>query len=127
LKKVGTGRMFERSAAELSTGTAAQGKKPAPTLYRYGRVHLPSGPAYIDLSAWPRDGSYQAAPLCMILPPSPLAPQSRAPSPGRHLGLDQQTEDRSHEPRSASSSPTTPATYQAPPRCGDATGRSSGG
>jgi len=57
LKKIGTGRMFERSA-EQRTG------KKLPTLYGYGLVQLPSGPGYIDLAAWVHDGSYSGrAPL----------------------------------------------------------------
>jgi hypothetical protein len=52
LKKLGTGRMFERSAEELSAGKDAG--KNLPKFYGHALVLLPSGPRYIDIAAWHR-------------------------------------------------------------------------
>ena len=53
LTKLGSGRIFERSDAELAAG-ADKGTK-LPKFYGYGLVLLTSAtPVYIDLSAWAR-------------------------------------------------------------------------
>jgi hypothetical protein len=53
LKKLGAGRIFERSDDELAAA-AAKGTK-LPKFFGHGLVLLPSGEAtYVDLSAWHR-------------------------------------------------------------------------
>jgi hypothetical protein len=52
LKKLGMGRIFERSADELSAGKAAG--KNLPKFYGHALVLLPAGPRYIDIAAWHR-------------------------------------------------------------------------
>lgn len=52
LKKLGSGRIFERSDDELRAGTA-DGKSP-PKFYGHALVLLPTGPRYIDVAAWHR-------------------------------------------------------------------------
>jgi hypothetical protein len=52
LAKLGTGRLFERTEEELALGKATG--KTLPKFFGHGLVLLPSGPAYIDLSAWHR-------------------------------------------------------------------------
>ena len=52
LKKLGTGRMFERTAEELNAGKATG--KNLPKFYGHALVLLPSGPRYIDVAAWHR-------------------------------------------------------------------------
>jgi hypothetical protein len=63
LKKVGTGRIFERGDAEIDY--ARRSGKKLPRFSGYGLVLLPSGPAYLDLSVWPQEpGIYSGnAPL----------------------------------------------------------------
>ena len=52
LTKLGSGRIFERSEDELA-------KNPKlPKFYGHGLVLVAGEPAYIDLSAWKRDGFY---------------------------------------------------------------------
>jgi hypothetical protein len=52
LTKLGSGRIFERSEDELA-------KNPKqPKFYGHGLVLVGGEPAYIDLSAWKRDGFY---------------------------------------------------------------------
>ena len=52
LKKLGSGRMFERTDAELSAGKASG--KTLPKFYGHALVLLPAGPRYIDIAAWHR-------------------------------------------------------------------------
>jgi hypothetical protein len=52
LKKLGTGRIFERTAEELNGGQATG--KSLPKFYGHALVLLPSGPRYIDIAAWHR-------------------------------------------------------------------------
>jgi hypothetical protein len=52
LTKLGSGRIFERTEDELA-------KNPKqPKFYGHGLVLVGGEPAYIDLSAWKRDGFY---------------------------------------------------------------------
>lgn len=52
LTKLGTGRLFERSDEQIATAKA--GGKNLPKFFGHGLVLLPSGPRYIDVSAWHR-------------------------------------------------------------------------
>lgn len=52
LKKLGSGRIFERSDEELRVGQASG--KSLPKFYGHALVLLPTGPRYIDVSAWHR-------------------------------------------------------------------------
>jgi hypothetical protein len=52
LKKLGTGRLFERTDEQISTASA-EGKT-LPKFYGHALLLLPSGPGYIDMSAWHR-------------------------------------------------------------------------
>jgi hypothetical protein len=52
LKKLGAGRLFERSDDQVAAAKA--GGKTLPKFNGHALVLLPSGPAYIDLSAWHR-------------------------------------------------------------------------
>jgi hypothetical protein len=52
LKKLGSGRLFERTLEELSAGTATG--KNLPKFYGHALVLLPSGPRYVDIAAWNR-------------------------------------------------------------------------
>jgi hypothetical protein len=52
LKKLGIGRIFERTAEELNAGKATG--KNLPKFYGHALVLLPSGPRYIDVAAWHR-------------------------------------------------------------------------
>jgi hypothetical protein len=64
LKQRGALRLFERTDAQIEAARA-DGKS-LPRFYRHGLVLLPSGPRYIDLSAWyrPEHGFYSGnAPL----------------------------------------------------------------
>jgi hypothetical protein len=64
LKQLGTLRLFERTEAEIQAAKA--NGKSLPRFYGHGLVLLPSGPRYIDLSAWyrPEHGFYSGnAPL----------------------------------------------------------------
>jgi hypothetical protein len=82
LKKLGIGRIFERTDAELAAAHA-KGTN-LPKFWGHGLVLLPSGPAYIDLSAWLRDkgkGFYSGnAPLH----DRAAAAAARAAKPGAH-------------------------------------------
>jgi hypothetical protein len=64
LKQLGALRLFERPNADIEAAKA--GGKALPRFYGHGLVLLPSGPRYIDLSAWyrPKHGFYSGnAPL----------------------------------------------------------------
>ena len=52
IKKLGTGRIFERTMEELDAGKTAG--KNLPKFYGHALVLLPSGPRYIDVAAWHR-------------------------------------------------------------------------
>jgi len=52
IKKLGTGRIFERTAEELNAGKA-EGKN-LPKFYGHALVLLSSGPRYVDVAAWHR-------------------------------------------------------------------------
>ena len=64
LSKLGSGRLFERSDEQIAKAKA-DGKS-LPKFFGHGLVLLPSGPRYIDMSAWhrPEHGFYSGnAPL----------------------------------------------------------------
>jgi len=52
LTKLGSGRLFERTDDQIAK--AKDEGKSLPKFYGHGLVLLPSGPSYIDLSAWHR-------------------------------------------------------------------------
>jgi hypothetical protein len=52
LSKLGTGRLFERSDEQLAA--AKQDGKSLPKFFGHALVLVPSGPRYIDMSAWHR-------------------------------------------------------------------------
>ena len=52
LTKLGSGRLFERSDDQIAK--AKGDGKSLPKFFGHGLVLLPSGPAYIDMSAWHR-------------------------------------------------------------------------
>ena len=52
IKKLGTGRIFERSTEELNAGKS-EGKN-LPKFYGHALVLLPTGPRYVDIAAWHR-------------------------------------------------------------------------
>jgi hypothetical protein len=52
LKKLGTGRLFERSDAEIAAAKATG--KNAPKFYGHALVLTGAGPRYIDIAAWHR-------------------------------------------------------------------------
>ena len=52
LTKLGTGRIFERTDDQIAK--AKTEGKALPKFYGHGLVLLPSGPRYIDMSAWHR-------------------------------------------------------------------------
>lgn len=52
LKKLGSGRIFERTDDDVRAATA-DGKAP-PKFYGHALVLLPTGPRYIDVAAWHR-------------------------------------------------------------------------
>jgi hypothetical protein len=52
LTKLGSGRLFERTDEQIAE--AKSKGKTLPKFYGHGLVLLPSGPSYIDLSAWHR-------------------------------------------------------------------------
>jgi hypothetical protein len=52
IKKLGTGRIFERNTEELNAGKATG--KNLPKFYGHALVLLPTGPRYIDIAAWHR-------------------------------------------------------------------------
>ncbi len=52
LTKLGTGRLFERTDEQIGEGKG-RGKS-LPKFYGHALVLLPSGPRYIDMSAWHR-------------------------------------------------------------------------
>ncbi|HEY7309279.1 MAG TPA: hypothetical protein VH643_07990 [Gemmataceae bacterium] len=64
LKQLGALRLFERTEADIQAAKA--NGKSLPRFYGHGLVLLPSGPRYVDLSAWyrPEHGFYSGnAPL----------------------------------------------------------------
>jgi hypothetical protein len=52
LKKLGTGRLFERTEEQIAAAKAES--KTLPKFYGHALLLLPSGPSYIDMSAWHR-------------------------------------------------------------------------
>jgi len=52
IKKLGSGRIFERTTEEPNAGRATG--KNLPKFYGHALVLLPSGPRYIDIAAWHR-------------------------------------------------------------------------
>jgi hypothetical protein len=52
IKKLGTGRIFERTTEELNAGKSTG--KNLPKFYGHALVLLPSGPRYVDIAAWHR-------------------------------------------------------------------------
>jgi hypothetical protein len=52
LTKLGSGRLFERTDEQIAT--AKTGGKNLPKFFGHGLLLLPSGPSYVDLSAWHR-------------------------------------------------------------------------
>src|SRR5262249_34394840 len=52
IKKLGTGRIFERSDEDVRSGKAAG--KNLPKFYGHALVLLASGPRYVDIAAWHR-------------------------------------------------------------------------
>ena len=54
LKKLGAGRLFERTDEQIAT--AKGDGKTLPKFYGHALLLLPSGPSYIDMSAWHRPG-----------------------------------------------------------------------
>ena len=80
LKKLGTGRMFERTDEELSAGKATG--KNLPKFYGHALVLLPSGPRYIDVAAWhrPEHNFYSGS---AVLHDTQAAAEARAAAGGR--------------------------------------------
>ncbi len=52
IKKLGTGRLFERTDEQIAAAKA--GGKSLPKFNGHALVLLPSGPAYVDVAAWHR-------------------------------------------------------------------------
>jgi hypothetical protein len=76
LTKLGSGRIFERSDDELA-------KNPKqPKFYGQGLVLVGGEPAYIDLSAWKRDGFYSGNANLHDKTAAAAARAAKAPQPG---------------------------------------------
>ena len=83
LKKLGSGRIFERSDAELAAA-ADKGTK-LPKFYGHGLLLLPSGEAtYVDLSAWhrPEHGFYSGNANVHDKAAAAAARAGKVPDPG---------------------------------------------
>jgi hypothetical protein len=80
LKKLGSGRIFERTDEELHAGKATG--KNLPKFYGHALVLLPAGPRYVDIAAWHRTGHnfYSGN---ATLHDSEAAAEARAASVGR--------------------------------------------
>lgn len=83
LTKLGSGRLFERAQGDIDKGKS--GGKALPRFYGHALVLLPSGPRYIDLSAWhrPEHNFYSGN---AVLHDRSAAAAARASKPQRQLG-----------------------------------------
>jgi hypothetical protein len=83
IRKLGTGRIFERTDAQIERAKA-DGKN-LPKFYGHALVLLPSGPAYVDVSAWyrPEHGFYSGNANLHDPKAAAAARQARAPGPQR--------------------------------------------